>query len=419
MLVKPRGWHAYLVAPNEWVAAQDLDRIFGIYESTPLLKDNLRYAVKNSTEFRLSKRNVRTEVLLVGDSAGNARRGGTIKNYNGILVYEELDDISKSREVMSSLNAMTSWGGGICYIGTKRGFSGAYHDKFRYVEEQISRGREGYRIFTFPLIQFVAERHNGKGISVSWLKDRKAEEPRHVWLREYCGQFAEASNTFFDEADVRNAWQTHESEGIAWDKSKRVILSIDWGMQDRTALVYAQDNVVADRLEVIELQTMRQKEFCTDGDIAIDSFDDVVKAVLNFRERGLDPTHVYCDKNNRGGIYSDRLANEHGFNVIDGSWNSNNAKTQSLRSLSNLLKAGRFLFPHDERILSELSRYSPKEDEETGKYKFTRHFCDVISAMSMMSEYMAREDQPPLFSVSLGESQLQKETNGNLLAAVY
>lgn len=421
MFAKKRGWKCYIIAPNEFVGQENLDRIHNIFESTPLLRDNLKHCVKNGTEFRLTKVNRRTELLLVGDSGGHARRGITIKGGQGLLWYEELEDIQKAREVMSGLNAATAWGGGIIYIGTKRGYSGPFYDKYKYISEQVQAGVHGYAVYEFPLIEFIAERHNGKGIKVQWLKDRKAEEPRHVWLREYMGQFAEANNTFFDEQDVRNAWQTFESEAIEWDKSKRIILSIDWGMQDRTVLVYTQDNLLEDRLEVIRLETLRGKEFCEGNDIPIESFDDVIKMVCNLRDRGLDPTHVYCDKNNRGGIYSDRLANEHGFNVVDGSWNSNTAKTQSLRSLSNLLKANRFLFAHDERILSELSKYSPKEDEETGKYKFTRHHCDVISAMAMMSEYMAREDQPQVWSASLGQPMMteQQEETYEPFLAVY
>lgn len=422
LFAKPRGWKAYIVAPNEFVGNENLERIYNIFDCTPLLKDNLNHCVKNATEFRLTKLNKKVELLLVGESGGNARRGISIKNGNGLIWWEELEDVPKARDAMNSLNAATAWGGGVFYCGTKRGFSGPFYDKYQYISRQIESGREGYAIFKFPLIEYIAERHQGKGIKLQWLRDRKAEVEEHVWKREYLGLFAEASNTWFNEDDVRAAWQTYDRDKITWKKNLRLICGIDWGMTDATAIIFAQDNPIEDRLEVVHVTTMREKKHCKDGDIPIKSFDDVVKFVCNMRDRGYDPQVIYSDKNNRGGIFSDRLVNEHGFNVVDASWNSNTVKTQCLRSLRNLIQDGRFIFPADPRILTELARFSPVEDDDTGKYRFTRHHSDVIASLAMMSEYMAREEQEPIFSCSVGQAiqDWKGERSGDLLtASVY
>jgi hypothetical protein len=416
LLTRPAGFKIYIIAPNEFIANENLERIYSIYESTELLRDNLRHANKTTTAFKLNKVNKRVEVLLVGSSGGDSRRGISIRaKSGGLLWFEELDDIEHSISVSSTLTAATAWAGGTIYVGTRRGFTGPMYSKYQYIKGRADAGYENYRVWKFPLIQFIAERNNGVGIRLDWLREKKHEEPHHVWLREYCGQFAEPQGCFFDEQSIRNAWLAYEAESIQQfpfhDKGKQIVLGIDWGLNDRTVLCYAADDVLNDRLEVIHLETMRKKEHCKGKDKPIENFDAVVKLVCNLRERGLDPVAVYCDKNNKGGVFSDRLANEHHFNVIDASWNSNTVKTQCLRSLSNLLKSERFIFPQDERVLNELTRYNPEEHSETGKYVFRdkKHKDDVISAMAQMSTYMARESQPPIFSASCGESLLTEQ----------
>jgi hypothetical protein len=407
MLVKRSGWKAYVVAPNEFQSGNVLELVHSIYDQTPLIRDNLTGAKKNDTVFALRKKNTKTELLLVGDTGGKGRVGASIKDHNGILVYEEYNEIAKARDVTSHLNAMTAWGGGIFYCGTKAGFSGPLFDKWQFISAQVEKGNPRYRVFTFPLIEFIRERH-GQGISIEWLRERKSEEPEYIWRREYLGQFAEASNSFFPEDDVKRCWQTHEAERIRRDPHRTLILGIDWGLRDATALIYAQDNEVDDRLEVVDVRTYRLPEHCKEWDTPVANYDEIVNAVVTLRDRGLDPAVVYCDKNNKGGVYSDQLANVHGFNVEDRSWSTNVNKTQALRSLANLIKSQRFLFPRDERLLFELARYAPTEDPETGKYKFRDHNDDCICAMAQMSDYMRREDQPIEVSASLGAPMLDQ-----------
>lgn len=413
MLVKPDGWTAFVVAPNEDQGKIVLDKVYECYEATSLIKDNLKGAKKNDTLFRLSRRRNKTELLLIGDSGGKSRVGHTLKGGNGILLYEEYNEIPKVREVTSHLNPMTAWNeGGIIYNGTKAGFSGPYYDKYQFIKNQIEAGNPRYRIFNFPLREFI-KRPGRAGIGVDWLKERKAEEPEHVWRREYLGLFAEAANSFFPEKDVRLAWQTFDDENITWDKSRPLVCGIDFGLRDRTAVIFAQDNIVDDRLEIVGVFTFRLPEHCKDADQPVNNYDGVVKAVCALRDRGYDPVVMYADKANKGGVYSDILKNVHGFNVEERAWQTNAAKTQALRSLANLIKSGRFLFPRNETLLFELNRYSPIEDPETGKYKFKDHNDDCISAMALMSEYLARDELPIYSAVSLGEPQLET-TNGDM-----
>ncbi len=227
LFAKPADWKCYIVAPNQWVSEENLNRIVGIYEQTPILKDNLVGCTRNDTEFRLAQKQSKAEVLLVGESAGNARRGGTIKR--GLLWYEELGDIPKAEEVVQSLNPFADWGlgstAGILYSGTKRGHSGPFYRKYRYIEQRVAEGNPGYRIFSFPLIQFIRERH-GKGISLASLRERKAEVPRHTWLNEYMAQFCDPDAECFAGEDVRRAWQTYQNENIQF------IVRTIWSMTD-------------------------------------------------------------------------------------------------------------------------------------------------------------------------------------------
>ena len=408
MLVKRSGWKAYVVAPNEFQSGNVLELVYSIYEQTPLIRDNLRGCKKNDTLFALKKKSTKTELLLVGDTGGKGRVGASIKDHNGILVYEEFNEIAKARDVTSVLNAMTAWGGGIFYCSTKAGFSGPLYDKWQFISAQVEKGNPRYRVFTFPLIEFIRERH-GQGIALDWLRERKAEEPEFIWRREYLGQFAEASNSFFPEDDVTHCWQSYEAERITRDPNKTLLLGIDWGLRDATALIFAQDNEIDDRLEVVDIRTYRLPEHCKEWDTPVRNYDDIVNAVVTLRDRGLDPAVVYCDRNNKGGVYSDQLANVHRFNVEDRSWSGYVAKTQALRSLANLIKAQRFIFPRDERLLFELARYAPKQDEETGKYKYRDHNDDCICAMSQMSDYMKRESGPLEISAALGAPMLDQQ----------
>jgi len=319
MWAKNDGWKCYIIAPNEDIAKQDFEPIYQIFEDTKLLNPYLKGCKKDNTLFRLGYKKNAVQVLLIG-SKPESKRGIRFNNsVGGVLLFEEIDEIENARKVLSTYRPAASWSALTFFISTPRGFSGCFYDTFQHVKREQNKGNERYKVFDFPLRQFLAIRENDyKGIGIDFLREMKKHEPHHVYTREYLGQFCEeGEGLWFANDVVTPSWQTYQRENITHDPTKTLLLGIDFGTFDRSVLTYAQDNVIEDRLEVIDILTYREKKYCKDGDTPIHNLEDLIKIICTLRDRGTYcPDYLYVDKNNRGGPIADKLENDHGFNSL-------------------------------------------------------------------------------------------------------
>lgn len=395
------GYNAYIFAPSGDQSSVIFDYIVQIFETSEYLKRYVPFNVKGNALFVGDKdwrsRVEKVKTGLVGDNA----RGKGVQDGKGLIVFDEIASFIYPEQVTAAIKPYISPGGGYVLLSSPGEVGSWMHETYLDWQEQERLGSSMHVVF-----EATWEDCDHIKPEVVAEEKREATAKGRLWEfeREYLGRWTVTDGAFFNAEDVR---ECQVSGALQGSKGDVWVVGVDPGLDaSPMVILWARFNPLLDRLEVCDcysfIRDTNKKADRNDGHIIVTTYEEIITFILD--QRKARPIHcLYLDTGIEKHI-GERLANSFRINVIPDRIGGYNAKLAALKALQRSLADQRIVW-QDHRITSQLLRFSPPINRQSGNYDFPDTDYDIISALCSLNRYLGDVENIPFACVSGGKCE--------------